>query len=331
MQISCSCPGRDWCYWHVPQALFVWQSLFFGAILQEVSPGKKIIKRNINMIIHSSKMRLITPDSVQEYQARSPKRICFTHQHTGALKRSWPRYEGTFNVPFNDSFGRLFPFPLFPVKKPKYDNPDAHWYSIQNKEAFEEIQSWIQKQGSRVFLRDCLSASIALSYNLDMKGKSHTPIGYWEDQAKNYGNSDAIVHLVHECVNAINSYGLYSQADYIAAVPPSKDKKSAQDLPFQVAQLVAKQTNKQHITENFCMAFSKKPVKTLQLEDRWNEWEKTELSYSGDLTGKTIILIDDKYQSGTSIHYVARKLQEAGAVQVYGLCLVKTMRDTDNQ
>ncbi len=45
---------------------------------------------------------------------------------------------------------------------------------------------------------------------------------------------------------------------------------------------------------------------------------------------KTIILIDDKYQSGITIQYIAMKLQQAGAHEVYGLSFVKTLRDKDN-
>lgn len=44
----------------------------------------------------------------------------------------------------------------------------------------------------------------------------------------------------------------------------------------------------------------------------------------------SVILIDDKYQSGTTINFVASILRGAGAGAIYGLCIVKTARDTDN-
>lgn len=42
-------------------------------------------------------------------------------------------------------------------------------------------------------------------------------------------------------------------------------------------------------------------------------------------------LIDDKYQSRTTIQYVVMKLQQEGAYRVFELSVVKTMKDTDNQ
>jgi predicted amidophosphoribosyltransferase len=45
----------------------------------------------------------------------------------------------------------------------------------------------------------------------------------------------------------------------------------------------------------------------------------------------SVILIDDKYQSGMTIQFVASRLYDAGTAKVYGLCAVKTLRDMDNQ
>ena len=48
------------------------------------------------------------------------------------------------------------------------------------------------------------------------------------------------------------------------------------------------------------------------------------------LQGKLIILIDDKYQSGITLQFVASRLLEKGASKVFELCAVKTWRDDDN-
>ena len=89
---------------------------------------------------------------------------------------------------------------------------------------------------------------------------------------------------------------------------------------------------KGHITGHFHFGAEKKSVKSATLDDKWTAWEEAQLTFDGvDITDKKIILIDDKYQSGTTIQYIAMKLQKAGAYQVYGLSMAKTMRDTDNQ
>ena len=44
-----------------------------------------------------------------------------------------------------------------------------------------------------------------------------------------------------------------------------------------------------------------------------------------DLTHKTVLLMDDMYQSGVTMQYVAMKLKEAGAARVYGIAIVKSL------
>ena len=79
----------------------------------------------------------------------------------------------------------------------------------------------------------------------------------------------------------------------------------------------------------------KKLVKESELQAKWDAWNESDVSFNGapelDIEGKSVVLIDDLYQSGRTIQYVAMKLQEAGARQVCGLSLVKTWGDTDNK
>ena len=73
-------------------------------------------------------------------------------------------------------------------------------------------------------------------------------------------------------------------------------------------------------------------LKDIKLGEKWAAWDEAQLSFNGaDISGKQVVLIDDEYQSGTTMQYIAMKLQEAGAYQVCGLSMVKAMRDKDNQ
>jgi hypoxanthine phosphoribosyltransferase len=45
---------------------------------------------------------------------------------------------------------------------------------------------------------------------------------------------------------------------------------------------------------------------------------------------KTIVVVDDLYQSGLTISYIAEELRQAGAKEVFGLAAVKTLRNDDN-
>lgn len=55
------------------------------------------------------------------------------------------------------------------------------------------------------------------------------------------------------------------------------------------------------------------------------------IEITGDVEGKSVILIDDLYQSGSTMWTVAKLLKKKGAKRVLGLACVKSWRDTDNQ
>jgi predicted amidophosphoribosyltransferase len=48
------------------------------------------------------------------------------------------------------------------------------------------------------------------------------------------------------------------------------------------------------------------------------------------LEGRTVLLLDDLYQSGISMNYVAMELLAAGVKEVFGLACEKTCRNDDN-
>ena len=80
----------------------------------------------------------------------------------------------------------------------------------------------------------------------------------------------------------------------------------------------------------------KQSLKNLSLSDKIAEWDrlysdKKCIQLSGNVAGKTVFLIDDLYQSGTTLWSCAKHLKQAGALAVIGLVCVKTFRDTDNQ
>jgi predicted amidophosphoribosyltransferase len=115
-------------------------------------------------------------------------------------------------------------------------------------------------------------------------------------------------------------------------VPPNPEKNF--DLPYRVTSRVSEKVGKQYVTDGFVFNRQKSSVKESLFNEKWKLWENAEISFqkasSFDVNDKTIILIDDKYQSGITIQYIAMKLQQAGAREVYGLTFVKTLSDTDN-
>ncbi|MCH7958775.1 MAG: hypothetical protein IID08_01500 [Candidatus Hydrogenedentes bacterium] len=278
-----------------------------------------------------NKLPQITRKTVEETRAKEPKRICFSVYETGEPKRSKnPSFVGTFNVPFGEGFSRLFPWTLFPNKHDKF-HKESVWLSISDEQEFLKIEAWVKSQGPRVFLRDCLSTSVALSHNFcNTTDGKRTDIGQLEFLAKNQHDADATRTLSKYSLDAIRELEHYRTTNFIAAVPPRPSKEY--DLPSEIVKQISNDcSNMSDITGYFHFGNDKHSLKSVSLDGKWDSWEEADLSIDCDLTGKDVILLDDKYQSGCTIQFVAMKLQEAGARQIFGLSLVKTMRDTDNQ
>ena len=56
-----------------------------------------------------------------------------------------------------------------------------------------------------------------------------------------------------------------------------------------------------------------------------------QLSCQSTLIVKKVLIVDDLYQSGTSMWSYAKYLKSLGATEVLGLVAVKSQRDSDNQ
>jgi hypothetical protein len=260
------------------------------------------------------------------------RRVCFatTHRDEPRVKVG-PDYVGTLNLPFQESVGRIFQEALgLDLKRGK--RRCACWRPIETEEEFARIKAWTVAQGTRVFLRDCLTVSIALDFNLyesDGGPAGHTKLGELEARAKVAPDDAALSALAKAFCDAIRDLPLYQGAKRIAAVPPRPGK--VYDLPQALAGRIAAELSITDITSGFVFAAPKGTVKDATLDEKWNEWEKSGLVFKSPLTNRpSVILIDDKYQSGTSLNFVASRLRAAGAGEIYGLCAVKTWRDTDN-
>ncbi len=271
---------------------------------------------------------------VLEYRDKEPSRIDFKRQHTNALKRksvpSRPDVIGSFSLPFAETVKPIFEadtgLKLF--FKKEFDN---YWISIQSEGDFATASDWVEAQGSRLFLRDCLDLSVALDCNReDPISPTHTHLGDLEQRAKHQGDPNAVAELSNMCAEAIRSLPYFRDAEFVVAVPPMSAKRF--DLPSQIAAHVSARLSKQDLTGFFACANEKQTsLKEAPLEEKWAILEATGLRLNFPISNESdVILIDDKYQSGTTMQFVAMKLQEAGARYIFGISLVKTLRDTDN-
>lgn len=276
------------------------------------------------------KMKPITKESVIEAHGNEPRRRCFAN-NSGIQKR---KANGTtsFSIPLIESAKKVFEkqtnLDLFFSRK--FNN---YWRALNTSEELVKVEEWEKSQGSLIYLRDCLELSVAINTNLkDNTSGQYTEIGQLEHDGKINQDQAAIKKIAATVSSVINFLPFYQDADLICSVPPRPDKDF--DLPSSVTAVVSTLVNKQNITDCFVFNGTKSSVKATSFDEKWQVWEDAQVSFQNsdgcNLNGKTIILIDDKYQSGITIQYIAMKLQQAGARKVYGLCFVKTLRDTDN-
>ncbi len=278
------------------------------------------------------RMMRITRESVAALHDHRPRRISFAYTHTDQPKRRVDTdHVGSFSVPFRETIGAIFEqetgLQLFESRQ--YGN---FWRWIRTEEEFASIQRWIERQGARVFLRDCLDLSVALDLNFPEPGAPHTELGALEMESKHHQNPSAITCLSNALAETICDLPFYKDCRFIAAVPAPPEKEF--HLPNELTKRIAAAISLVELSGCFTFTGTKGAIKDLPFEEKWAAWEESGLAFrmpaEVDYDGSPVVLIDDKYQSGTTIQFVAARMREAGIGRIYGLCVVKTLRDTDN-
>jgi len=264
---------------------------------------------------------------IQALREDSPRRICFETSHQNALRaRAGPRGVGFFSVPFLTSFYPIF-FAM--TRLPLFEsNFKGYWRSIRSEEEFTAIRQFIDGIKPLVFLKDALALSVALSLNMIHETGKHTQIGDLEYRAKYKFDMDACAELTEYCSRAIQTLPFYNQIDSVCAVPSSDP--SRRSLPQMVAHSVTESGGLTDYSSSISWAGQKPSLKNLPLEAKWQVLTQCGLRAECEFPER-VILIDDMYQSGTTMHFVAMNLLESGVKQVFGLALVKSLGDSDNQ
>lgn len=174
---------------------------------------------------------------------------------------------------------------------------------------------------------------MALAYTFRSEGATttRTEFGAYEYEAKQNGCVASIEAIAQRMCDLIKFLPPYRDANLICGVP--KEESKGFHLPEELAKRVTSHTGIGDITANFRFGANKPSLKNLPIEQKWDALEGCDFNANPEsinLEGQSIILIDDKYQPGVTIQYVASQLQKRGAARVLGLCAMKTWRDDDN-
>lgn len=267
----------------------------------------------------------ITRDALIELLAAEQTRRKQFSAHSG-IQRNKSR--PTFSVPFDCGMVQHFQegTQLRLTYNPLYDQH----YCFLSAQQIDEVKRWEKRQGTRVFLRTLLSLAVALDLNFEdnVSGRK-THLGQLEELAKHHADEVAIQELVSRAAETVRDIVAFRDAPYLCAIPAMASKSF--DLPTELAGRLAKHMDKKNLTPHFRLENKARSLKECSLEEKWQVWEKADFSYNGpSLDGASVVVIDDKYQAGVTIHYFSSLLEKLRAKSIYGLCMVKTLRDTDN-
>ena len=201
----------------------------------------------------------------------------------------------------------------------------------------EELQSWIEIVGRYVAIKDFLAISFALDYTCEggNPAKPKSAIAEMRLHAKPYQGIATTAHekaaqkLAQECVAFLEIMSCYNQADCVVAIPPSDPNKGF-SLPKVLAASIAKAKGIKNFSNFVSTKAKRESIKNVEIGKKLSTIQGS-IDIEGEVfDGRTILLVDDLYQSGNTMNYCAQLLLDAGADYVFGLACEKTCRNDDN-
>src|SRR5450432_2303552 len=193
-------------------------------------------------------------------------------------------------------------------------------------------------KSARTVMKDFLAISFALDY--DREGGSptlpQTEIGLLRAQAKPFGGSAATSQtkkaaekLAERCVEFLSVMTCYKSAHCIVAMPPS-DPTKQYNLPRYLAERISEATGLENFTKHVRTIEPRASIKGVAVKAKVDTLLGTIAVAEDVFKGKHVILVDDLYQSGTSVNYCGLMILGAGAKKIFGLACEKTCRNDDN-
>lgn len=288
-------------------------AIYFGEFVFLNVPCKKV---DLDLI------RLFIEDN-------NTKRINFASTHSNALKRVDGRgCVAWLNLPFNETIETIAckELSLDILVFPYSTDTGVRRYRrhIDTEDEYVAMEGFINKYKDLVFLRDTLDLSIALSMReVDESGR--TELGQHEYRVKYRSGfcdtSADMKALILEMQHRLDELPFFKFADYICAVPSSK--------PFMKDIIgglngFAFEDISDHVNWNNKTGSLKDVESAAEKLDMIQSWE-LHFDENLDLNDKTVLLVDDMYQSGVTMQYIAMKMKEAGARRVFGIALVKAL------
>lgn len=214
-----------------------------------------------------------------------------------------------------------------------------------NQTETQKIEQWIERFKRYVVIGRSETTQRNFQYELDFclaldfgftsanGDGDRTAIGEAEYRLKYQNDDEQIPFLAKELCIAIGDLGISVgsfQAPVVTHIPAASETRCvARDLAQAVAQKLRIRFASSDLT---CPKPGLKGSSVDEKIPTWKElYEDGCVDFPTDIEGKTVIVVDDLYQSGATMWMFAQFLKKQGARVVIGLPCVKSMRDTDNR
>ena len=198
-----------------------------------------------------------------------------------------------------------------------------------------EVKRRLEKVGAIIRIRDCLAMSFALDYTHEDGPKSPYTDLYQTLVATDPGQGTSVderMRHAHRMVNQLEAFvrrmNCYEAAQIVTAVP-SKNPAADFHLPVWLADQLSERLNMERGADKVKTLRLRLSMRNTGAPDRLEHLKGTIEVDSAAFNDKIVLIVDDVYQSGTSMNYLAYLLQQAGARAMFGLSCVKTLTNTD--
>jgi predicted amidophosphoribosyltransferase len=198
------------------------------------------------------------------------------------------------------------------------------------------LQAFCQLLQQVVHLEDDLDECFALSYHTQTSptgGYERTVIGQLVRAAKPYdraasrGDRQRAAELAALFADFIGRQPTYQRAELIVAAPPSNAEKDF-DLPALLASETAKRVGRVDASAGLRKTRATRPMKDcVTIQEKVENLVGAFHAEPAVFAGKSVVVLDDIYQSGFTINEVGRVLRQADARLVLGLTATKTTQD----
>jgi predicted amidophosphoribosyltransferase len=257
-----------------------------------------------------------------------PNRICFSTTHSNALKDNSSSFAGStpfkFHVPFREGVVHEFYLTTdIQLRKSQY----GYWVPLTDEQA-KVVKTWMADQGTRVYLKDLFDCSVALGERT--VSNKETELGELFTAAKYEHSEKAALELSTRVAATLSSLKSLSSMGCVSCPPPRAGKEF--DLPTFIATRVAKKTGLPFIDLGNWKT-NKGQLKDVAADKKWAVLDAVGFDVNPKLSaikGATLV-IDDIYQSGTTLNFLRSKLTASGIPRASAVSIVKAARDTDNQ